>query len=130
MSATPIFPFFISSHSSISVDNISKTFNAIPIPKAKPTAAATDQPIALRYSVNSQTNEVVSSRIMSPYSISMVFMISCINSDESIRPSANEIAISELQEAMNVLNSPFETGTSTLTLIIPGIYALDNPICF
>ena len=33
MSATPIFPFFISSHSSISVDNISKTFNAIPIPK-------------------------------------------------------------------------------------------------
>ena len=51
---------------------------------------------------------------MTPYSISMVFMISCINSDESIRPSANEIAISDLQEAMNVLNSPFETGTSTL----------------
>ena len=64
---------------------------------------------------------------MTPYSISMVFMISCINSDESIRPSANEIAVSELQVAMNVLNSPFETGTSTLTLIIPGIYALDNP---
>ena len=58
MSATPIFPFFISSHSSISVDNISKTFNAIPIPKAKPTAAATDQPIALRYCVNSPTNEL------------------------------------------------------------------------
>ena len=34
------------------------TFNAIPIPKAKPTAAATDQPIALRYCVNSPTNEL------------------------------------------------------------------------
>ena len=47
-------------------------------------------------------------------------MISCMNSDESILPSASDIAISEEQLAINVLYSPFETGTATLTFTLEG----------
>ena len=53
-----MLPFFISSHSSISEDSQSKTFNAIPTPKAKPTAAVIDQPTALPYCVYKPASEL------------------------------------------------------------------------
>ena len=120
MRDTPIFPFFISSHSSISVDNISKTFNAIPIPKANPTAAVIDQPTARRYWVKSPIVEF-GSNILTPYIISIFFIIICINSDESKLPFAKEIATSESQLATKVLNCPFEAGTATLTRTDDGV---------
>ena len=125
---TPIFPFFISSHSSISVDSISNTFNAIPIPKAKPTAAVIDQPIALAYCIKI----VPQSRpgMITPYCISMFFIMFCIKTEESKIPFAKDIASSDLQLAINVLNSPLEIGTATLTVIAEGVYEFDKFICF
>ena len=123
-------PFLISSHSSISVDSQSKTFKAIPTPKANPTAAAIDQPTARPYCVNIPINEFGSCSIVSPYSISIFPMITFMKSDESVDPSANDIANLESQLAINVLNSPFDAGTNILTSTMDGVYAFSNPISF
>jgi len=108
-----MFPFFISSHSSISVDNQSKTLSAIPTPKANPTAAVIDHPTALKYCNNVSSKPRPS--IFPPYDVTK--SIFCINSDESKVPDASSIAISDEQVASKTIVSPLDAGTFTLILI-------------
>ena len=54
----------------------------------------------------------------------------CIKTEESKIPFAKDIASSDLQLAINVLNSPLEIGTATLTVISEGVYEFDKFICF
>ena len=64
------------------------------------------------------------SSIIPPYSISK--FICCINSIDSIRPSANAMAISVGQLASKIIFSPFDAGTFTCTIIVFGRYAFAN----
>jgi len=50
--ATPILPFLISCHSSISLESLLKIIKAMETPIKNPIEAAIAQPIALRYSIH------------------------------------------------------------------------------
>ena len=68
ISETPMFPFLISSHSSISVESQSKTFRDIPTPKPKPIAAVIAYNSERPYCAN-MPPQLVGSNILPPFTM-------------------------------------------------------------